>query len=436
MKPLICSLFLLLAAPMFVLGAAQPARAAAPPLLVRLPAQEEPNVSAQIAAVKAGPEPSHSTFNGDEGLWDTESNEDVVRTFGPGVYQIRIETPNTLGWGTSPHTAADFYVEVETYHVGGSINNEFGFVFRNDGENYYVFGVSNDGYFRLQKWLDGEWQSLLPWAESSAIVTGEGSHNTLALLADGPRLSLLVNGQVLATVTDDSIGGEGIALAVSSFEETGVEIAFEDFRLWTFGAEDGATRTENQPPDGAAEGTSEVTPEVTPEGAPEDTGAAEGTEAGDEPLAEVTPEPLPLPDPELLQTLVEPIRGNVQDLSDDFRRADERWPTVETNQGSISFARRGLNFRIQSPDYSLWTAGEDVAALAPADALVEADVTRHHGATNDTYGLLVRFVDNDNFYYFGISGAGTYSFWRTNGPHWSSGRPPMQSTRPTTAQTV
>ncbi len=277
MKPLICSLFLLLAAPMFVLGAAQPARAAAPPLLVHLPAQEEPNVSAQIAAVKAGPEPSHSTFNGDEGLWDTESNEDVVRTFGPGVYQIRIETPNTLGWGTSPHTAADFYAEVETYHVGGSINNEFGFVFRNDGENYYVFGVSNDGYFRLQKWLDGEWQSLLPWAESSAIVTGEGSHNTLALLADGPRLSLLVNGQVLATVTDDSIAGDGLALAVSSFEETGVEIAFEDFRLWTFGAGDGATRTEeNQPPDEAAEGTPEGTPEVAPGGAPEETGAPEG----------------------------------------------------------------------------------------------------------------------------------------------------------------
>jgi hypothetical protein len=212
---------------------------------------------------------------------------------------------------------------------------------------------------------------------------------------------------------------------VSSFEETGVEIAFEDFRLWTLGPGSDVATSEAQAGEQPGEQTGEETAGKSTDEAAEGVTQEQGTESTgatmpeDEPLVATTPEPLPLPDPELLQTLVEPVRGNVQDLSDDFRRADERWPTVENNQGSISFARRGLNFQIQSPDYALWTAGEDVAALAPADALVEVDVTRNRGAVNDTYGLLVRFVDNDNFYYFGISGAGTYSFWRVVADEWS-----------------
>lgn len=360
-------------------------------------------VAARIAAIKETSGPLRHSFNFDTGEWDNESSEDVVRSYGAGVYQLRIETPNTIGWSSGPVRAGDFYVEVDTYHVSGPLDNEFGLLFRNDGSNYYVYSISSDGYFRIQKWLDGEWQSVVDWTEAPAIADGEGSHNTLGLLAEGPQLSVLVNGEVLATAADDTIQGDGLALAAASFDEAGVEIAFEDFTYW--------------PTTEAADNPVTDTTQAGDETAGDETAGDET--AGDETAsADTTVEPPAAPDPALLQTLVEPIRDNDPDYSDDFGSEDDRWPTVEYEQGSIAFARRGLNFRITAPNYALWTTGQEIAGLNPADMLVESEVVRRRGANNDTYGLLVRYVDNDNFYYFGISGAGTFSFWRVVAGEW------------------
>jgi len=121
----------------------------------------------------------------------------------------------------------------------------------------------------------------------------------------------------------------------------------------------------------------------------------------------------------LVQTLIEPIRGNEPGYTDDFRRADDRWPTIEDEDGAIAFANRGLNFRIDTPHYARWTANQEIANLNPGDVLAEVEVTHAAGAFDATYGLLVRFVDNDNYYYFGVSRAGTYSFWRALAGEWT-----------------
>jgi hypothetical protein len=363
-------------------------------------------IPTRIAALKAATTPLRSSFNTDTGDWDTESSDDVARSYGAGVYQLRIATPNTLGWSTGPIRAADFYVEVDTYLLRGPLDNEFGLLFRHDGSNYYVYTISSDGYFRIQKWLDGAWQSVLDWTAAPAIAQGEGSHNTLGLLAEGPQLTALANGQVLATVTDATIQGDGLAIAAATFAEAGLEIAFEDFTYWPLGAAAAALP--------ALDATADTAPAAAGDG---DNPAPAGADSGS---GDAAPLPPSLPDPALALALVAPIRGTTPTLSDDFRRPSDRWPAVIYDEGRISFARRGLNFRITAPDYALWTAGEEITALRPADVLVESDVLRSRGAENDTYGLLVRYVDNENFYYFGISGGGTFSFWRVVAGEWTA----------------
>lgn len=384
-----------------LLFAATPLFAATAPVLAAPPAQPaSDDVLDRIAAIKAAAEPLRSTFNDDSEGWDADSDDEVQRFFAPGVYHIRVDIPETVAWGVSPDATRDFYAEVDVYQVDGPLDNEFGILFRNDSENYYIFNVSSDGFYRLHKWQDGEWTAIVEWAESAAIVTGEGSHNRLGLLAEGPDLSILVNDVVLASVADETIAGDGLALAVGTFDEGGVEVAFEDFLLWPLG-DDAVVRVTPE-----ADTTPEV--EVTPE-------------VDTTPEADVTPEPTlpPTLDPELVQTLVEPIRGNEPTYSDDFRRTSERWPTVEDEDGAITFANRGLTIRIDTPNFARWTSNQEIAGLNAADLLVEADVRRDAGAYNATYGLLVRFVDNDNYYYFGISGAGTYSFWRVVNGEWT-----------------
>ena len=97
------------------------------------------------------------------------------------------------------------------------------------------------------------------------------------------------------------------------------------------------------------------------------------------PTAEATPEPVATPDPALMETLIDPIRSETPDVSDDFRKTDDRWPTAEYDEGQIAFAHRGLNIKISAPNYALWTAGQEVADLKLGDVLVEADATREQG---------------------------------------------------------
>lgn len=369
-----------------LMTAAKPLYATVQPGLGMPPGQpSNDHVLARIAEIQNSMESQRSSFNAADDGWDSDADEDVQRSFGPGVYQIRVDATNTVAWGNGPVTAHDFYAEVDAYHVAGPLDNEFGILFRNDGNNYYLFNVSSDGYFRLHKWLDGEWASIVDWQESSAIATGEGSHNRLAVLADGPAISVLANDIVLATVTDDTIRGDGLALAAGTFDDGGVEIAFDDFTLWQLAQEPVPAATPTQP----------ATPEPV-------------TSTG---------ETLSL---ELVGELIDPIRENAPDYSDDFRRASDRWPTVDGENGSIAFAQRGLKIKIDTPNQALWTSGQEIAALNPAGLLIEADSARSSGPYNGTYGLLVRFVDNDNFYYFGISGAGTYSFWRVVAGEWTN----------------
>lgn len=363
----------------------QPAAASAPSPLRQddnAPAQQQ--VLERIDAVKAGVTPQRSTFNSDDGQWSSDDDADITRSFGPGVYHIRNDAKQLISWGTYSGKAVDFYAEVDAYQVAGPTDNEYGLIFRHqDDDNYYVFAISSEGYYRLDKQVDNQWQTVVDWVKADGINTGEQAHNLLGLLVEGDQIAMLANGQVLTTTTDmasDAPKGGGLALSVATHDTGGVEIAFEDFSLWPIGAGDAGVAT---------------------------------------PTPEETPVAVTTPDPQVITNTIAPIRAEQPDYTDDFRRASDRWPTSDGSDGSIAFRDRGLSFQVKSPNYALWSDNKEVAALNPGDMLVEADATSNGGQPNDTYGLMVRYTDSDNFYFFGISNLNTFSFWRVLKGQWT-----------------
>jgi hypothetical protein len=133
---------------------------------------------------------------------------------------------------------SDFYLEVETAHVAGPLDNEFGVLFRYvDSENFYLFSISSDGYYRLQKLVNDEWETLIRWRKSSAIKTGEASVNRIGVLADGAHLVLLVNDNVVDEVEDEEFVSGSVGLTVGTFAKGGVEIAFDHLNAWELRAE-------------------------------------------------------------------------------------------------------------------------------------------------------------------------------------------------------
>ncbi len=173
------------------------------------------------------------TFRRDDGAWNTQSDEDVSRFYERGAYHLNVQSSDTLAWGPGDIEASDVYLEVDTAHVAGPLDNELGILFRYvDGDNFYFFAISSDGFYKLQKRVDGKWERIIKWTRSDAINTGEESKNRLGLLAVESRIVLLVNDEVLSEVEEDTFDTGAVALAVGTFDEGGGEIAFDNLKVW------------------------------------------------------------------------------------------------------------------------------------------------------------------------------------------------------------
>lgn len=347
------------------------------PTVYAAPLQQD--VLDQIAVIQAAAPTYSDNFRRESDAWYTGEDEDAAHFFESGTYHIRVDSKSLLSWSLGDVTdLADFYLEVDAFYVAGPQNNESGVVFRHlDDDNFYLFGVGNDGLFSLRKKVDGEWQDVQEWTESDAILGEERSVNTLGILAQGEQIHLLINGEVVASLTDDQFSSGNMGLAAGAFDEGGVEIAFDDLRIWTIGAESDA-------------------PDLT------------------------TPEPDATPEPIDVTDRLAEIRDTDVSFSDEFRRDNGEWFTESDDDVTYKYAGRTLHIIVNSENRLGWTFNSTIDELNPVDYLVEVDVEQVAGPDDAELGLIFRFVDEENFYFFAVSNLGTYSLWKLVDNEWEA----------------
>jgi hypothetical protein len=108
----------------------------------------------------------------------------------------------------------------------GDQNNGYGVYIRgaldqnNDLATYYRFELFGDGSYGIYKGTvdaNGNSQSnTLVNPTSNQAIQKQGGINHLAIVANGPSMAFIVNGQTLSTITDDSYTGGSLALFVSN----------------------------------------------------------------------------------------------------------------------------------------------------------------------------------------------------------------------------
>ena len=67
---------------------------------------------------------------------------------------------------------------------------------------------------------------------ADAVVMAPDEPMRLGVLAEGPAITLLANGEVLTQVQDDSFAEGGIALVSGTFEADSYESFFDNLELW------------------------------------------------------------------------------------------------------------------------------------------------------------------------------------------------------------
>lgn len=99
----------------------------------------------------------------------------------------------------------------------------------------------------------------------------------------------------------------------------------------------------------------------------------------------------------------EPSSSNVL-FQDDFSDPNSGWDRVNEEQGLTDYADGAYRIFVNIADTDVWAN----PGLSFSDVSIEVDATKVGGDDDNDFGVICRYQDNQNFYFFLISSDGYY----------------------------
>ena len=172
-------------------------------------------------------------FSENNSGWDRYESAAGKTDYVKGGYRIAVYEPMTDFFANPYQNFKDVIVEVKAARVEGPENNSFGVICRyQDEENFYAAQISSDGYGGIFRMKDGAY-SLLGLENMIPVpaVLGGSGENIIRFECVGNALTLFANGQPVDYREDDSFDKGDVGLIAGTFDEGGVVIEFDDFRV-------------------------------------------------------------------------------------------------------------------------------------------------------------------------------------------------------------
>ncbi len=165
--------------------------------------------------------------------WDRFEGEIGSTAYREETYQIRVNEPNTDLFANPGQLFKDVLIEVTATRLSGPLDNYFGVICRyQDEKNFYAAQISSDGYAGIFRMKNGVLKLLghKQMIPAPAILGGEAA-NLIRFECVGQSLALTVNGAPLDLREDKSFNNGDVGLIAGSSEESGIWVAFDDFRV-------------------------------------------------------------------------------------------------------------------------------------------------------------------------------------------------------------
>lgn len=200
-------------------------------LVIFLTACQSPLIAELVT--QSGQALYHDDFSNPADGWPQTVSANGILRYADGTYQMLVQSAGYDLRAVSGQNYGDVQIEVDATRLAGPVDNRFGLICRfQDMDNFYVFIISSDGYYAIGKIKNGA-ASLLGqemMAYSTAIVQGS-SPNHLRFDCIGNTLTGTVNGQAIAITNDAEYSGGDAGLIAGAFDETGVEVSFDNFMV-------------------------------------------------------------------------------------------------------------------------------------------------------------------------------------------------------------
>ncbi|MBA4380323.1 MAG: hypothetical protein C0393_06565 [Anaerolinea sp.] len=90
-------------------------------------------------------------------------------------------------------------------------------------------------------------------------------------------------------------------------------------------------------------------------------------------------------------------------FSDDFSSTNSGWDQFQGDEYLSDYANGGYRIYVNTTQYDAWA---NPSRSFPGDVRIEVDATKIGGPDDNDFGVICRYQDIDNFYYFLISSDG------------------------------
>jgi hypothetical protein len=113
----------------------------------------------------------------------------------------------------------------------GAVEARTGLWVRYQSETEFLaFMIRGDGAYRIARYTDSQYEDLVGWTRTSAIVIGDGATNTVRVDMERDQYDFFINGRYIDTVYDDTWRRGRIAFWGAS-KQTPVTFALDYFRV-------------------------------------------------------------------------------------------------------------------------------------------------------------------------------------------------------------
>jgi hypothetical protein len=177
-----------------------------------------------------------ATFSQDtEQTWGQFSDQQATVEMLPDKLVLTSHKSNSFDtWSMSYPELDDFYLEiVGTTGEACSGKDRFGPIVRSTDNNQgYLFQISCDGMFQIRIWDGQQYTDLVKWAPDEHILAGPNQTHRVGFMAEGPQLSVYVNGFLLAEVQDASYSQGKFGVSIAAAETPGYTVQVTDAVYW------------------------------------------------------------------------------------------------------------------------------------------------------------------------------------------------------------
>lgn len=193
-----------------------------------------PTLSPEDPKANLGKAAWQASFKDDRNWYTFETDQTSIQVENKTLVLKSKKTNSYENWSMSWPVLSDFYLEI-TANTGDACQGKdrYGLIIRApDPDHGYLFGVSCDGFYRVRTWDGENFDELIAWQHSGHILTGPNQTNRLGIMAEGAKLTIFVNGHLLAEVQDKTYPKGAFGAFIASENTPDFSVVISEAAYW------------------------------------------------------------------------------------------------------------------------------------------------------------------------------------------------------------